>query len=154
MCCKLYTQNDTRQPKSLIVNAIIWMIFVGFSCWSKYSFIWRKKRAKFLDKFYNMFFKLSKIRYLKYLVVVQEMFWIIFCFVLLIIIWPYLKIAEGWYFGFILRMSVLKITQIRHALNQWWIVANVLNQFFYFVLWRKMDDVMLRLLIVLILSIF
>ena len=61
----------------------------------------------------------------------------------------------GWHFTYILQMNVLQITQIHSVtFNLWWIVANVLNHFFNFVLWRKMDNDMLRLLIVFFLGMF
>ena len=52
-------------------------------------------------------------------------------------------------------MGVLQIKQKRQViLSQWWIAANVLNNFFYFVLWHKMDNNMLRLLIIFFLGMF
>ena len=57
---------------------------------------------------------------------------------------------------YILQMGVLQITQICSVtFNQWWIVANVLNQIFKnFALWHKMDNDMWRLLIVFFLGMF
>ena len=97
-------------------------------------FIWRLQGTGFLD--IRQIMRSSK-GYQKYLTVVQQMFWIIFCFVLFIKSWPYLKITKGWHFRYILHMVALQITQIRQVtLHKWWIVANVLNQFLNFVLWH------------------
>ena len=52
-------------------------------------------------------------------------------------------------------MSVLQITQIQQVtLDQWWKVVNNVFDWFFFVLWCKVDDVMLRLLIVFFLGMF
>ena len=60
----------------------------------------------------NWIFMQNKISQLKYLVVAEEMLWVIFCLVLLIKRWRYLKITEGWLFRYILQMGVLQITEI------------------------------------------
>lgn len=78
----------------------------------------------------------NKISHLKYLIVAQEILWIIFCFILLMKRWPYLKITVGWDFRYILEMGVLQITQIQKVtLNQLWIVANKISNQSFFILW-------------------
>ena len=78
-----------------------------------------------------------------------------FCFVLLTKRWHYLKITKGWHFRYMLHMGVLQITQIRQVtIYQLWIVVNNILNWFFFVLWCKMDGLMLRLLIVFFLDMF
>ena len=72
-----------------------------------------------------------------------------FCFALLKKRWHYPKITDGWHFRYMLQMGVLQITQIRQVtLYQWWIVVNNILNWFCFDFSCKIDDVMLRLLIV------
>ena len=86
--------------------------------------------------------------HLKYLAVAKEMFWITFLFCLLIKRWHYLQITEVWHFrSYVTDECSVNYTDSTCHPASVIIIHNVLNWFF-FVLWCKMDDVILRLLIV------
>lgn len=99
ICILRIAQNNISHLNLLIIDyKIIWIIHGGFPCWLNYAFIFRLQRIDFLRIVSKICTKTAqnKISHLKYLIVAQEIFWIIICFILLMKRWPYLKITVGW----------------------------------------------------------
>ena len=93
--------------------------------------------------------------HLKYLAVAKEICWVIFLFCFFLqkgdIILRFLTIDI---LGICCRWLFCKLHRFDKSPYQWWIVVNNILNWFCFVLSCKMDDVMLRLLIVFFLGMF